>query len=77
MTPTSPLSGLLGALSSSRTVNSEMKSANAYALIAVLGWYLMSNWLSSIFHWTILLTASSLFIDFLMGWFVITKIGFA
>ena len=54
-----------------------MKSANAYVLIVVLGWYSMSNWLSLIFHWTILLAASSLFIDFLTGWFVITKIGFS
>ena len=54
-------------LSSSGRVNSAMKSARAYALMAVLGWYSMSNWLSSIAHWTILLVASGLFMDFLMG----------
>ena len=64
-------------LSSSEKVNSMMKSTKAYALMAVLGWYSMSNWLSSIAHWTILPAASSLFRDFLMGWFVITRIGFA
>ena len=53
-----------------------MKFAKAYALITVLGWYSMSNWLSSIAHWTILPTASGLFINFLIGWSVITKIGF-
>ena len=66
-----------GRLSSFGRVNSAMKSAKAYALIAVLGWYSMSNWLSSIAHWTILPVASGLFMDFLMGWFVITKVGFA
>ena len=54
-----------------------MKSTKAYALMAVLGWYSMSNWLSSIAHWTILPAASSLFMDFLIGWSVITRMGFA
>ena len=58
-------------------VNSGMKSTNARALIVVLGWYSMSNWLSLIAHWTILPAASGLFIDFLMGWSIITKIRFA
>ena len=31
-------------------VNSTMKSARACALMAVLGWYSISNWLSSIAH---------------------------
>ena len=35
-------------LPSSGRVNSAMKSARAYALMAILGWYSMSNWLSSI-----------------------------
>ena len=60
----------------SRRVNSVMKSARAYALMAVLRWYSMLNWLSSIAYWTILPTALGLFMDFLMGWFVITKMGF-
>ena len=37
-------------LSSSGNVNSAMKSARAYTLMAVLRWYSMSNWLSSIAH---------------------------
>ena len=45
--------------------------------MAVLGRYSISNWLSSIAYWIILLAASGLFIDFLMGWSVITRIGFA
>ena len=53
-----------------------VKSAKACTLIAVLGWYSMSNWLSSIAHWTILLAISGLFMVFLMGWSVITKMGF-
>ena len=61
----------------SRRVNSVMKSARAYALMAVLRWYSMLNWLSSIAYWTILPTSLGLFMDFLMGWFVITKMGFA
>ena len=36
----------------------------------------MSNWLSSIAYWIILLVASGLFIDFFIGWFVFTEIGF-
>ena len=54
-----------------------MKSTRAYALMAILGWYLMSNWLSLIAHWTILPATSGLFMDFLIGWSVITKMGFA
>jgi len=37
-------------LSLSRRVNSVMKFAKAYDLMVVLGWYSMSNWLSSISH---------------------------
>jgi len=37
-------------LSSSRRVNSVMKSAKAYALMAILRSYLMLNWLSLIAH---------------------------
>ena len=36
--------------SSSGIVNLTLKSANSYALIAILGWYSMSNWLSLIAH---------------------------
>ena len=36
--------------SSSGIVNSAIKFANACALIAVLGWYSMLNWLSLIAH---------------------------
>ena len=64
-------------LSSSGRVNSAMKSTKAYALMVVLRWYSISNWLSSIAHWTILPAASGLFMDFLMGWSVITEMGFA
>ena len=62
---------------SSGIVNSTTKSTNACALIVVLGWYSMSNWLSLITHYSILPAASSLFIDFLIGWSIITLIGFA
>ena len=54
-------------LSLSRKVNFVMKFAKACALMAVLGWYSMSNWLSSIVHWIILSATSGLFMDFLIG----------
>ena len=54
-----------------------MKSAKAYALMAVLGRYSISNWLSSIAHWIILPVALGLFMDFFIGWSVITRIGLA
>ena len=54
-----------------------MKSAKACALMAVLGRYSISNRLNSIAYWIILPTASGLFIDFFMGWSVITRIGLA
>ena len=57
-------------------VNSAMKFARAYALIAILGWYSMLNWLSLIAYWTILPATSGLFMDFLMGRSVITRMGF-
>jgi len=37
----------------------------------------MSNWLSLTAHYTIHLAASDLFIAFLIGWSVMTRIGFA
>ena len=58
---------LLVSLSLSGDVNSAMKSTRACALMAVLGWYSMSNWLSSISYWIILLAASGCFMDFLIG----------
>ena len=54
-----------------------MKSAKACALIAVLGRYSISNWLSSIAHWIILPVTSGLFMDFFIGWSVITRIWLA
>ena len=52
-------------------VNSMMKSANTYPLIAVLGLYLMSNSLSSMAHFTSLLEVYGLcsicFIGFSVG----------
>jgi len=90
MTPTPPLfwadepsvyivhhSVSSGRLFSSGRVKSATKSAKAYALIAIIEWYSMLNWLRSIAHWTILLAASGLFMDFLMDWPVITKMGLA
>ena len=53
--------------SGSGRVNYAMKSAKACALIAVLGLYLMSNWLSSTAHWTIQPAASGLLIAFQIG----------
>ena len=64
-------------LPSSGRVNSAMKSARACALMAILGCYSMLNWLSSITHCTILPAALILFMVFLMGWSVITRIRFA
>ena len=54
-------------LSLSGDVNSAMKSAKACALMAVLGWYSMLNWLSSVAHRIILPTASGFFMGFLIG----------
>ena len=70
-------SASLVGLSLSGKVNSAMKSTKACALIAVLGRCSISNWLSSIAYWTILPAASGLFMDFFMGWSVITRIGLA
>ena len=58
---------LLVRLSSSGRVNLAMKLAKACALMVVLGWYSILNWLSSIAHWTILPATLGLFMDFLMG----------
>ena len=63
--------------SSSDKVISTIKLANTWAFIIVRGLYSMSNWLSLIAHYTIHPTTSGLFIAFLIGWSVITKIWFA
>ena len=57
-------------------VNSVMKSANTWAFKAIQGLYSMLNWLCSIVHCTIRPTALGLFIAFLIGWSIITKMGF-
>ena len=61
---------------SSGMVNSAMKSANTWAFIVVQGLYSMLNWLSLTAHYTIRPTASGLFIAFLIGWSVMTRIKF-
>ena len=58
-------------------VNLAIKLANTWAFMAVRGLYSMSNWLNSIAHCTIQLAASSLLITFLIGWSIMTRIGFA
>ena len=57
---------------SSFAVNSATKSAKAWALIAVLGWYRMSNSLRSITYKTNCLAASRLFIALHNGLFIST-----
>ena len=52
---------------SSGVVNSAMKSANAWAFIAIRGRYSTSNWLSSMAYCTIHPAALGLFITFLIG----------
>ena len=58
-------------------VNSVMKFARAWAFIAILGWYLTSNSLSSTAHWISYPAASNLFMAFLSGWSVMTLITWA
>ena len=58
-------------------VNSTMKSARTWALIATRGQYSMSNWPSSMAHWTRHPTTSILFIVFLISWSVMTTMGCA
>ena len=58
-------------------VNSAMKSTRTCAFIAFLGWYLMSNSLSSIAHWISHPKAFNLFISILSGWSVITLMMWA
>ena len=62
---------------SSGMVNSAMKSTSTWAFIAVRGLYSTLNWLSSTAHCTIRPAASGLFVAFLIGWFVVTRIGLA
>ena len=58
-------------------VNLAIKPTNTWDFMVVQGLYLMSNWLNSITHCTIRSAASGLLIAFLIGWFTMTRIGFA
>ena len=58
-------------------LNSAMKSANTYALITFLGWYLTSNSLSFMAHWISCPATSNLFIPFFNGWSIKTLMTWA
>ena len=82
---TTPLSSLMPSAwifqncvwSSPEKVNSTINSTNSCALIVDQGLYSMLNLLSSTAYCTRRLVTSGLFIAFMIGWSIITMIGYA